>query len=916
MARRILGRRAECETLDQIVEAIGAGESRALVIRGEAGIGKTALLEHLRERARASGCTVVQLAGIQSEMELAYAALHQVCAPMLDRLSRLPEPQRDALATAFGLQSGSAPDQFLVGLAVLSLLGEAAAEQPLVCLIDDAQWLDRASKQALALAARRLVAESVAVVFAVRSPHYDADLTGLPDLMVEGLNESDAQALLSSVIPVLLDVDVRSRIVAETRGNPLAIIELPRAQSMAELASGLVPRLPARCRLSSEIENSLRRRIAQLPAETKRLLLVAAAEPLGDAGVVWRAADQLGIGLDAAAPAMDEGLCESGASLRFRHPLVRSAVYHAAPAAERRSVHCALADATDPEVAPDRHTWHRAQSATGDDEELAAELNRLAAHAKDRGGWAQAAAFLQQATALTPDPLLRAKRALEAARAQCRAGDFDAALVLLASAEAGPLDELGRRHADLLRAQIAFASNRGSDAVGMLLTAAKRLEPLELRTARDTYLEAFSAAMFAGRLSTGVGVREVAEAASAAAQPPQVSPRGADLLLDALAVRFTNGYRAGTTTMRRVLDAFRTNSSPERGGMCWLWIACTAAADLLDDELWDNLSTRHVQIARETGVLSELPLALNSRIYVHLFAGELTPAASLVEEIAAVTQATGSRVAPFGALGLLAWQGRQAEAHRLIETTIADARARGAGIGVTVAQWASALLANGRGRYADALTAAQQAAEHPEELAVPTWALVELIEASARSGHPEVGMNALARLAATTQAAGTEWALGLEARSRALMTNGEEAERLHLEAISRLERTRVRAELARAHLLYGEWLRRERRRLDAREQLRVAHEMLLEIGIDGFADRAARELLATGATARKRRVELSDNLTPQEMQIARLAREGLSNPEIAGRLFLSPRTVEYHLHKVFTKLRISSRSQLAVVLTS
>jgi DNA-binding CsgD family transcriptional regulator len=483
---------------------------------------------------------------------------------------------------------------------------------------------------------------------------------------------------------------------------------------------------------------------------------------------------------------------------------------------------------------------------------------------------------------------------------------------LLATARAGPLDELGRSHVDLLHAQIAFAANRGSDAVSLLLSAAKRLEPLDVVLARETYIEAFSAAMFAGRLSTGVSLREVAEAARAAPQPRSQPPRPADLLLDSLALRFTDGYAVGTSPMRRALGAFRTEIAPDAKGLHWLGLACVIASDLLDDESWDALSARHVEIARQAGALSELPLALNSRIFVHLFAGELGPAALLVEETAAVTEATGSRPVPFGALGLLAWQGRQAEAHELMKT---NAISRSEGVVLTVAQWANALLDNGLGRYDDALIAAEQAAEQREEGASTKWALVELIEAAARSGRPEAGTDVLPSLAATTQASGTDWALGLEARSRALLSEGEDAEHLYREAIERLRRTRVRAELARAHLLYGEWLRRQRRRLDAREQLRTAHGLLLEMGIEAFAERAARELRATGATARKRRVETSGDLTPQEAQIARLAREGLSNPEIAGRLFLSSRTVEYHLRKVFTKLRIRSRQELAIVLT-
>jgi DNA-binding CsgD family transcriptional regulator len=908
----LLGRRAECETLDQVVDAVQAGESRAVVIRGEAGIGKTALLDHVLDRARTSACRVVRVAGLPCEMELAFAALHQLCAPIMDRLPRLPEPQRDALATAFAMQAGPAPNRFLVGLATLGLLAESAEDRPLVCLIDDAQWLDRASSQALALAARRLAAESVALIFAARSPADGGDLSGLPELPVRGLSEIDTQALLTSAIPVPPDGNVRDRIIAETRGNPRAILELPRTLSRAELSSGLV--LPAGGRLTGETEHGFGRRVARLPSETRRLLLIAAAEPRGDASLIWRAMAQLGIGIDAATPATDEGLCESGASLRFRHPLVRSAVYHAASAEDRRTVHGALADATDPEVAPDRYTWHRAQAATGPDEELAAELERLAKRAQERGGWAQAGAFLQQAIGMTPDPQLRAKRALDAACAECAAGEFDTALVLLAAAEAGPLDEPSRRRADLLRAQIAFAVHGGRDAARLLLTAATRLEPLEGTLARDTYLEAFSAAMFAGRLSAGVGVREVAEAAASAAGPSNGSSRPADLLLEALTVRFTDGYAAGTTPMRRALDALRTDGSLDRSDLSWLWIACNAASDLLDDGAWDALTARHVQVAREGGVVSRLPLALSARIYLHLFAGELAAAGSLIDELAAVTEATGSRLPPCGALGLLAWQGREAEARQLITRSMGDAVSRGEGIGVTVAHWASALLDNGLGHYRDALDAAQRAAQHSEELTLPTWALVELIEAATRCGFPEVSRDALRRLEITTRASGTDWALGLEARSRALVTEGQDAERLYLEAIERLERTRVRAELGRAHLLYGEWLRREARRVDARTSLRTAHEMLFEMGVAGFAERAARELRATGATARKRRIELRGNLTPQEGQIARLASEGLSNVDIAGRLFLSRRTVEYHLHKVFSKLEIRSRTQLAIVL--
>ena len=495
-----------------------AGRSGALVVRGEPGVGKTALLEYVLERA--SGCRVARASGVQSEMELVFAGLHQLCAPMLDRLERLPGPQRDALGTAFGLARGVAPDRFLVGLAVLSLLSEVAEERPLVCLVDDAQWLDRASAQALAFVARRLLAESVALVFAARAPGEERELRGLPELMVEGLGESDARALLGSVLPGPLDERVRDRIVAETRGNPLALLELPRGLTPAELAGGFgLPDAPA---LSGRIEESFRRQLAALPAATRRLLLVAAAEPVGEPVLLWHAAEQLGVGVEAAGPAAEAGLCEFGARVRFRHPLVRSAVYRAASPEDQRSAHGALAEATDPELDPDRRAWHHAQAAPGPDEEVAAELERSAGRAQARGGLAAAAAFLEQAALLTPGSARRTERALAAAQAKHQAGAPDAALELLATAEAGPLDELQRARVDLLRAQIAFAVRRGSDAPPLLLKAAKRLEPLDLTLARETYLEALSAAIFAGRLATGGGVLEAAEAARAA--PPAPGP--------------------------------------------------------------------------------------------------------------------------------------------------------------------------------------------------------------------------------------------------------------------------------------------------------------------------------------------------------------------------------------------------------
>jgi DNA-binding CsgD family transcriptional regulator len=901
-------RHSECEVLDRLLDAIRRGESRVLVMRGDAGVGKTALLEYAVERA--SGCRVARAAGVQSEMELPFAGLQQLCAPMLDRLGRLPAPQRDALRTAFGLSADEPPDRFLVSLAALSLLAEVAEERPLVCMIDDAQWLDRASAQALAFVARRLLAESIALVFAVRASSEEQELLSLPELTVDGLRNGDARALLGSVIRGPLDERVRDRIVAETRGNPLALLELPRGLTAAELAGGFgLPDAPA---LPGRIEDSFRGRLAPLADVTRLLLLVAAAEPVGDPVLVWRAAARLGIGVEAAARAETAGLCEFGARVRFRHPLVRSAVYRAASPEERRTVHRALAEATDPDVDPDRRAWHRAHATAGLDEDVAADLERSAGRAQARGGLAAAAAFLEQAATLTPSPARRGERALAAAQAKHQAGAPDAALALLAAAQAGPLDELQHARVDLLRAQIAFAVNRGNDAPPLLLTAAKRLEPLDVGLARETYLDALSAASFGGRLATGGGLREAARAARRAPASSQ-PPRAADLLLDGLSLLFTEGYPAGAPVVKRALTAFRSEDMSPEHGLRWLWLASRAAVDLWDDEAWDVLATRHVRLARDAGALTVLPIALISRIAVHLNAGELAAAAALNDEAEAVTDATGSHLAPYGALALAAWRGREADALELIETNVKGVVARGEGQGLALIDWTTAVLYNGLGRYEDALAPAQQAGEHRVELPF-AWGLAELIEAATRSGMSGRAADALERLSETTRASGSDWALGIEARSRALLSDGETAERLYREAIDRLGRTRVRVALARAHLLYGEWLRRERRRLDARKQLRTAHGLLSAMGMDAFAERAARELLATGETARKRTVETLDELTAQEAQIARLAGDGHTNPEIGAQLFISPRTVEWHLRNVFTKLGVSSRRELRKVL--
>jgi DNA-binding CsgD family transcriptional regulator len=899
------GRTSERQVLDQLLEDVRGGESAALAIRGEAGVGKTALLRYCARQA--AGFRVARIAGVESEMELPFAVLHQLCAPMLDQIGALPEPQQHALRVAFGLSSGEAPDRFLVALATLGLLAEVAADRPLLCLVDDAQWLDGASGQGIGFVARRLLAESVMIVFAVREPTVERQFVGLPELQLEGLPEQDARALLATVVPGRLDDHVRDRIIAETRGNPLALLELPRGMTAAELAGGFA--LPDGRDLPGQIEERYLRRHGVLPEPTQRLMLLAAADPTGDATLLWRAAETLGTEGEAATPAETEQLLEIGARVRFRHPLVRSAVYRVAPKEDRRAAHRALAAATDPQVDPDRRAWHLAGAAPGPDENVAAELERSAARAQARGGLAAAAAFLQRAVSLTQDSARRTNRALAAAQANLHAGAFDAALGLLPAAEAGARDELQRARAELLRGQIAFASSVGSDAPPLLLRAAKRLEPLDLELARETYLDAWGAALFAGPLATTGGLLEVSRAARSAPRPTH-PPRPSDLLLDGLATLVTDGRTTAAPLLRRAANAFAANDVSVEENFRWGWLTTVPCNVGWDDETWHAINARQLQLARDSGALARLPIDLTASAILVAWRGDLARAAELVAETDAVTEATQTRIAPYGAMLLAALRGGETQARALIEATIADANAGGQGIGVQYAQWVAAILFNGLGRYEDALAAARQASEEAPELFLSAWALPELIEATSRSGNARLGAPALERLAEVANAAGTDWALGVEARSRALLCEGEAAEGSHREAIDRLSRTRLRPELARAHLLYGEWLRRQNRRVDARQQLRIAYDMLSAIGMDSFAERARHELLATGEKVRQRRDDTRDELTPQEAHVARLARDGRTNPEIGAELYISARTVEWHLRKVFTKLRISSRKEL------
>ena len=903
-SEELVGREREREALDRLMDAARDGYGSVLVVHGDPGIGKSALLDYAI--AQAGSFRVARAVGVEGEMELPFAALQQLCTPDLEFRERLPIPQREALDVAFGLSAGNGPNPYLVALAILGLLSDAAEVEPLLCVIDDAQWLDRASAQVMTFVARRLMADRIALVFATRE--VGKSLARLPELHVASLGHRDARLLLESALTGPLDEDVLERLIAEAHGNPLALLELPRGRTPTQLAGGFG--LPVALHSSEQIAESFTRRVTSLPADARLLILLAAADQTGDIGLVWRAAERLGIGEAAAQTVADEGLLTVGARVVFRHPLVRSAVYEAADVEARRQAHLALAQATDPEADPDRRAWHLAQAAAAPDDGIAEELEDSAERAHARGGFAASAAFLERSSLLTVEPLLRARRALAAAQAWQQAGAFDEAVRLLASAQAGPLDAMERAQADVLQARIV-AANRGSDAPALLLAAAQRLESMEIGFARLVYLDALVAALFAGRLAGGVDARHVAAAARAAPRP-QDPPRAEDLLLDGLAALIAEGSAAGTPILRQAIRAFGSADIGTDEGRRWLWLAGGTAGFIWDYESWDSLTRRQIRSARAGGALAELPLALSTRVGVHLFAGETQVAASLIAESDALAEVTDGRIVPvYGALSHAAHRGDENELARLLAANVQDFASRGEGMGVTLSHWVQAVMHNGKARYDEAYAAADKATENGRELFFSTFATVELIEAASRTGRATEGAAAMEVLRESTGASGTPWALGVEARSRALLAPDDAAEPLFREAIERLQPTRLRLDHARARLVYGEWLRRQRRRLEARAELRLAYELFTEFGMEAFAERARVELQATGEHARKRTVDTLDQLTPQAAQISRLAGQGQTNREIAAQLFISPSTVEYHLRKAFRKLDVTSRTQLA-----
>lgn len=902
------GRDRELGVLDALLAHARAGESGALVLVGEAGIGKTALLDHIAQRA-SPHVRVERMVASESEMELPYAGLQLLCGHVMAASDRLPGPQHEALEAALGLSPVSAPSPFLVGLGVLGLLAEIARDRALLCIVDDAQWLDDVSARAVAFVARRLRAEGVAIVLAMRD--IDEPFADLPQLAIKGLRDADARELLRLALPGAIDGRVRDQLIAESQGNPLALQELPRALTPAEAAGGFA--LPRATPLESRIERSMAARLAPLPASTRMLLLLAAADPTGDPGLLWRACAVLGLGREEFDLAEQADALVVGPRVGFRHPLVRSAIYRAASPEDRRSVHAALAQATDVDRDPDRRAWHRANAILQPEEAVAADLERSAARARTRGGVAAAAAFLERAAELSPRPIPRAQRLIAAAEAKVDAGAPEAALRLLDTARDEPLTALQQALITRLRARTRYALKRDRTVPPQLLAAARGLEPLDPPLARDTYMAALMVALFAGRLGEPGAVAEVAGAILEVTARDQ-SERARDLILRGTALLAAAGQDAALPTLRRALRAYAEQPLDELE-LHWMWFAGQVAQDIWDADTLRTLADRQVELARAGGVLMVLPNALSLLAVTRTFDGDPDAAETACDEIDVVLNVTGHPLPSYGRIFLAAHRGQVEEVQRRAKHLRADAHRRGEGYALTVANSAEALVYNGAGRYADALECARGELPYTHELGHAMRALLELVEAATRTGEHALADEAVTHLASVTRPVpDSDWALATLALAQAQVCEGDAAEARYQDAIERFRRIRTPMLVGRSHLLYGEALRRLHRRVDAREQLRAAHVALSACGMLGFAERAARELAATGETVRARTPDTMDQLTDQEVNVAKLARDGLTNREIGARLFISARTVEYHLRKVFLKLGISSRGELKAAL--
>ena len=907
----LVGYHAELAALHDLLDSVRAGISCAVVIRGMPGAGKSAVLQHAVDAA--SDMQVVRTVAVESEQAMAFAGVHQLLLPLLAGADRLPDPQKRALQVAFGEISGPPADRFLVGLAALTLLSQSAESGPLLCAIDDAQWLDDESANILGFVARRLLADPIALIAAADETAAKARLPELPGIRLGGLSAPDAGELLAATTGQQVDRGVTERLVTETGGNPLALLDAARDLSSDQLA-GKVP-LPEPLPIGHRLEVSFARRIRQLSPATRTLLLLAAAGHPGRSERLWRAAAALGIPESTAVAAEEAGVAVFWPEVRFSHPLVRSAVYATATTALRRQVHQTLAAAGDDDGDADIRAWHLAAAATGPDEEAATEQEAAAERARKRGGYAAAAALLERAARLTAEPGRRAERRLSAAQAQFLAGVVGRADELLAQAIPELSDPLLRAEATRLKGRIQSARGEVSEASATLFTAAQRLQTLAPRAARDALLSALEAAVFAGWATTAPllqGIARLARDLPPTGEPPD-SPT--NLLLQGCTVRVADGYVAAVPALRRAVQAFRSDHIDPDQALQRVELAAIAAVDLLDDAAVEELTGRWIQRARETGALARLAAGLAFRsIFVEGPHGRLAAARAAESEAHELGEVTGNPavVPPTGAHTLLtlALAGQEQQARETAAAVAREAPQRGALGELAFAMSSLAVLELGLGNYSAALAALLPAWTDDTPL-VGTRALPDLVEAAVRAGEQPLAAQALGRLDERARAAGTPLALGLLARSGALLAAPEQARERFEEALELLRHTGPGLHIARGHLLYGEWLRRQRRRREAREQLRTAHHMFDALHLDAFAERARLELRATGEHARRRQPGHPEELTPQEARIATLVSRGQANRDIATQLFISPSTVEYHLHKVFRKLGVTSRTQLA-----
>jgi DNA-binding CsgD family transcriptional regulator len=891
----VLGRHDEKLAVEELLSSARRGRSGVLVIEGEAGMGKSTLLQYASEQA--TGFRVVRLSGVESEMELAFSGLHQLCLQLPLDNDRLPEPQLRALKLAFGLAPGVLPDCFLVALALLTLVSNLAQGGPCLLLVDDAQWLDQVTRQVLGFVARRLEVDPVAICFATREPL--VDLGGLRAIQLDGLPSEVARQLLNTVLPGPVGPRVRDAILDISNGNPLAILEIPHGLSAVDLAGevtfgGFSGRL-------NPVERNFEQRIAKLPTDTRTLLLLAAAEPQGNWAIVSRAADLLGVAPGALDAAELEGLCrvDRRGGIAFHHPLVRSAVYRLSSSAHRQAVHQALATALELDHGRDRRAWHRALASIGPDEEIAAELERSATEATERGGIAAGAALLARSVALTPDTVRRNERTLLAAEAVMHSGNLDEARRFLDTAITAELNGPQLARMLQLEARLNYAVKPGAETIASLVEAAKQLLPHDANLARDTYLEALVAAMQRTSSDGKHGWIEIARSLRALldrSKPLQA----VDLLLDGLTTTVIEGHHAGAPILKRALQAYLRGDVGADEILRWWQLGFYAAAVVWDDVSWTEVMDCTVRVARESGSLLVLASALNYQAIAQLGAGDIDLADGAIQEGEGILASIGQPMALTARPVVEALRG---SSH---STTTEDVYG-------LVADYTSAMmLANGRGDFQAGLDAAHRAMEHKVIGKTMIWQ--EIIEVATGSGDQELARAALQVVRSQVEACGTDLGLGTLARCEALLSSGQEAEAQYQEAILRLSHSQAKLQNARAHLVYGEWLTREGRESDATHALQVAHELFRHMGAQAFAGRAERALEATGLHVGCASYVSPGQLTPRENQIARLAAQRQTNPEIAAQLFISSTTVDYHLRKVFRKLNVNSRRQLQEVL--